>query len=78
MANVHIDICDYLDELSDEQLQAELDSRKKYKLEERKAFIKLPDAEIAIIEAADFCRAKGRIDLGFKLDEIRNDFLDNG
>jgi len=76
MANVHIDVSDYLDELSDKELQAELDSRKKYKLQKANALIKFPDAKVAIVEAADFCRANSRVDLGFKLDEIKNDYLE--
>jgi len=77
MASVDFDVSDYLDELSEKELKQELDKRKRRRREliDDSAFIKLPDAKIAITEAADFCRTQGRIDLGFKLDEIKNDWL---
>jgi len=78
MAHVQIDIEDYLDEVSTRVLEAELKQR-----QSRGEDVSLgPDFQIpriaaddALDQAAMILRKIGRYDLGYKMDEIRVDYV---
>lgn len=69
--SVHVDVCDILDELSDEDLLKECESRK---LSVGNC-IPRREARQSCIDASDFLQKMGRIDLAHRLDEIKSDYL---
>lgn len=67
---VDVDLDDVLDSIPDEALTKELKSR-----HGANRAIPLIVARQTLVEAADLFRKMGRLDLAFKLDEIKEDFL---
>ncbi|MHC5536843.1 hypothetical protein ACYOEI_01055 [Singulisphaera rosea] len=79
--SVHVDASDVLDDLDEEEIKNYLRKRAKrsgkdcgfgpnYTIPQR-------EARYTLEEAADIFRAQGRMDLAFKLEEIRTDFVLN-
>lgn len=73
---VHIDADDIMDELSDDELRSELNRRaKKRGSPAFEPSIPKPVAASALDDAAMVLRKCGRVDLAYKLDETRVDYL---
>lgn len=77
--NVHVDASEVLDDLGDEELEAELVRRRQRKGAKGNSpgdyAIPQKAARYTLEEAADIFRKMGRTDLAFKLEEIRTDFV---
>lgn len=75
---VRIDVDDVLDELSDDDLREELASRMGRKGSGNMADYTIPIgvALDTMLAASDALRKAGRVDLAFKLDETRVDYIE--
>ena len=78
--SVHIDASEVLDDLSDEELRAEL-VRRASRTGSSGSYadycIPKAAAKSALDDAAQFLRRLERVDLAYKLDEIRTDYLEH-
>jgi hypothetical protein len=76
---VHVDAEDILEDLSDQELRDELSrrQRKNGKGNYHSADFSIPQqvAKYTLDEASGILRKQGRVDLAFKLDEIKVDFV---
>lgn len=75
---VHIDADDVLEELSDAEMREELARRSSRKGGGSLADFRIPAgvAKDAMEQAASLLRQIGRVDLAFKLDEARHDYVE--
>ena len=77
--SVHIDTEDVIGDLTDEQLREELGRRARNKGGSRHAAdyaIPIGAARYALNEASDVLRKQGRNDLAYKLEEVREDYVE--
>jgi hypothetical protein len=76
--NVHVDADEVLEDISESDLRAELARRALRKggsVNHADYQIPVPVARQALDDASQLLRKLGRVDLAFKLDEIREDYL---
>ena len=76
--NVHVDADEVLEDLSDSELRSELARRAARSGKSGcSADYRIPEgaARQALDDASQVLRKLGRVDLAFKLDEIREDYL---
>ena len=73
MTYINIDLDDYLDEVSTKSLECELERRRKAPV--GNYYIPKAQAAYALDQAVKELRKIGRVDIAYKLDEIKVDYI---